>query len=82
MQTKILHSVKIIKQEGYDTLDNSPEFLALEALLNVRIYYRNRSVAVRTNPFQAVLIRTNPYLYCSKPLFIRSALALTRVILH
>ena len=32
-----------------------------------------RSVAVRINPLQAVLIRTYPYLYRSKPLFIHSA---------
>ena len=39
-----------------------------------------RSVAVRTNLLHAVLIRSNPYLYLSIPLFIRSAHALTRVV--
>ena len=39
MQTNILHSVKVLKQEGYDTLDTSPEFLALEAFLYVNRRY-------------------------------------------
>ena len=38
-----------------------------------------RSVTVRTNLLQAV-IRTNPCLYRSKPLVIRSAHALTRAV--
>ena len=46
MQTNILQSVKNLKQEGYDTLDNSPEFLALEALLYVRIDYHDRSMSL------------------------------------
>ena len=80
MQTNILHSVKVLKQEGYDTLDTSPEFLALEAFLYVT--GPCRSSAVRTNPLQTILIRTNPYLFRSKPLFIRSAHALTRVVTY
>ena len=39
-----------------------------------------RSVADRTYPLQTILIRTDPYLYRSKPLFIHSAHALTRVV--
>ena len=46
MPTNILQSVKILKQEGYDTLDNSPEFLALGARLYVRIDYRDRSMSL------------------------------------
>ena len=44
--TNILQSVKNLKQEGYDTLYNSPEFLALEALLYVRIDYCDRSMSL------------------------------------
>ena len=47
MQTNIWHSVKNLKQEGFDTLDNSPEFIALEALLYVRIDYRDRAMSLR-----------------------------------
>ena len=37
MQSNILHSVKVLKQESYDALYHPPEVLALEALLYVRI---------------------------------------------
>ena len=56
------------------------KFQALKAVLYVRTGYRVRSVAVRINPLQTLLISTNPYLHRSKPFFIRSAHALTRVV--
>ena len=55
-------------------------FQALKAVLYVRTGYQVRSVAVRMNPLQTLLIRTNPYLHRSKPFFILSAHALTRVV--
>ena len=42
MQTNILHSVKVLKQESHDALYHSPKVLALEALLYVRIDYLDR----------------------------------------
>ena len=44
--TKQTNKSKNLKQKGYDTLDYSPEFLALEALLYVRTDYRDRSMSL------------------------------------
>ena len=63
MQTNILHSVKNRKQDCYKTLDISPEFLALMALLFARIDYRDGSMPLRGgsySPVHTVLICT----YC------------------
>ena len=56
------------------------KFQALKAVLYVRTGYRVRSVAVRINPLQTLLIRTILYWHRSNPFFIRSAHALTRVV--
>ena len=61
MQTNILQSLKNLKQESYDTLDNSPEFLALEAPLYVRIDYHDRSMSLRGGPYLPALGRSYSY---------------------
>ena len=51
MHMNILQSVKNLKKEGSCTLDNSPEFLALDVLLYVRIDYRDISMSLRSGSY-------------------------------